>query len=86
MNIWVQLLSVLGVPSVVFHPSVKIVLSVFLAFSELALLYFKVNLGLRPYLSETVSIDCQTARTSVGVILKIIWNSCMFLLNRSLKC
>lgn len=55
MNTWVPL-SVSGVPSVV-HPSVscppaKIVLSVFLASSELVLLYSKVILGSQPSLSE----------------------------------
>lgn len=50
-----------GVPYVVVHPSVswlavKIVLPGLLAFSELALLYFEVNLGSQPCLSETLSI------------------------------
>ena len=86
-----QLLPVSGVPSVVVRPSVscpsaKIVLSVFLAFSELALLDFEVNLGSQHCLSETFWIvDGQTGRTSVGVILKITWNCLTVLLNRSLK-
>lgn len=56
MTTWVQLLPISCVLCVVVHPSVscpKIVLSVFLAFSELVLLDFKVGISSQLYLPET---------------------------------